>query len=68
VIRMRTPAANSISIAPADLTELGVAVLAAAGYNFSLLLRWFRRFIVRPVADPGSIPVRRRDRTGNTKR
>jgi hypothetical protein len=45
VIRMRTPAANSISIAPAYFTEPGVAVLAAAGYNFSLLLRWFRRLL-----------------------
>jgi hypothetical protein len=44
-IRMRTPAANSISIAPADLTEPAVAVLAATGYNLSLLLRWFRRLL-----------------------
>ena len=30
------------------------AVLAAAGYNFSLLLRWFEAPFARPVADPCS--------------
>ena len=33
------------------------AVLAAAGYNFSLLLRWFEPVFTRTVADPLPRPL-----------